>query len=271
MAEPRSFTDEELTAYLDGEMGAVERAEMEAALAENPDAAATLAAWQAQDDALHAAFDPVLDEPVPPAMAAVTKTPANDRAAGDGWMRVAAALVLFAVGGLTGWLANDRFGPQPQVVVNSENRFIHQAVSAHVVFTRERRHAVEVDAAKEEAHLVRWLSARLGQKFTPPNLVDGGFTLYGGRLVADEGGPACQYMYQNGEKQRVTLYVRKRRDVPETAFRFANERGQAAFYWIDGPLAYAIIAPLPRERLLHLARLVFEQTREIAQGEKPRS
>jgi anti-sigma factor RsiW len=274
MAESRSFGEDELSAWLDGELDEAARAEIEVALAGDPEATATVAAWRAQGEALHAAFDSVLDEPVPPALAAAASAPAPKGRTGSGmagWMRAAAALALFVAGAGAGWVANDRLGPPAATIVNSENRFIHQAVSAHVVFIRERRHAVEVDAAKEEAHLVRWLSARLGRKFRPPALTQGGFALYGGRLVADEGGPAAQYMYQNGAKQRVTLYVRKRRDVPETAFRFAEERGQAAFYWIDGPLAYAIVAPLPRERMLQLARLVFEQTRDIAKPDKPRS
>jgi anti-sigma factor RsiW len=270
MAASRAFSEDDLHAYLDGEMDAATRAEVDAWLAENPDAAAAVAAWRVQGETLHVAFDPVLAEPVPPRIAAAVA--AGARRAMAPWLRAAAALALFAAGAGAGWLAHDRIGDRASADAGAGgSRFVHQAVSAHVVFTRERRHAVEVEAAKEEAHLVRWLSARLGRKFTPPALTAGGFTLYGGRLVADEGGPAAQYMYENADKQRVTLYVRQRRDVPETAFRFADEKGAAAFYWIDGALAYAIVAPLPRERLLHLARLVFEQTRDIAAGDRPRS
>jgi anti-sigma factor RsiW len=125
-----------------------------------------------------------------------------------------------------------------------------------VVYTPERRHPVEVWADKEEAHLVQWLSRRLGHTVNPPPLSQAGFRLVGGRLVADDGGPAAQYMYEDARNRRVTLYVRRASDEGKTAFRFAEDRKVAAFYWIDGPLAYALIGGMPRDELLALARAV---------------
>lgn len=265
MAAPRSFSEDELHAYVDGALDPATAAELEAWLAGHAGPAAEIAAWRAQREALHAAYDPVLDEPVPEAIAGLMTGPKPRRSTAAPWLRAAAALALFAAGAGAGWLANEHLPGA------GEKRFVQHAVGAHVVFTNERRHAVEVLAAKEEAHLVRWLSARLGRQFRPPSLAEAGFQLYGGRLVADEGGPAAQYMYQDEGKKRLTLYVRQRRDVQETAFRFASERGMSAFYWIDGPLAYAIVGPLPRERMLQLARLVFEQIRGAKPPGPPRS
>jgi len=44
----------------------------------------------------------------------------------------------------------------------------------------------------------------------------------------------------------------------DTAFRFVSDRGVSAFYWIDGPLAYALIGNVPREALLELSRIAYE-------------
>jgi anti-sigma factor RsiW len=265
MTAPVPVSEDRLHAYVDGALDAAAVAEIEAWLADNPEAAAEVAAWRAQREALRAAYDPVLAEPVPEGISALLADRGRQPGRAAPWLRAAAGLALFAVGTATGWLAHER------IADGSEKRFVSHAVGAHVVFTNERRHAVEVLAEKEEAHLVRWLSARLGRQFRPPALAEAGFVLYGGRLVADDGGPAAQYMYQDSEERRLTLYVRQRRDVPETAFRFASERGAAAFYWIDGPLAYALVGPLPREQMLQLARLVHEQLRATDGMGAPRS
>ena len=57
-----------------------------------------------------------------------------------------------------------------------------RAAIAHVVYSPEVRHPVEV-AANEEAHLVRWLSKRLGIQLKVPHLGALGYSLVGGRLL----------------------------------------------------------------------------------------
>jgi anti-sigma factor RsiW len=65
-------------------------------------------------------------------------------------------------------------------------------------------------------------------------------------------------MYQDAHGQRLTLYVST--DVSgnhETAFRYAREDGVSVFYWVDGPLGYALSANTPREQLLTIAESVY--------------
>ena len=99
-----------------------------------------------------------------------------------------------------------------------------RAAIAHIVYSPEVRHPVEV-GADQEAHLVAWLSKRLGTPLKVPHLGDLGYTLVGGRLLPGERGPVAQFMYQDGKGQRLTLYVRVNADDSrETAFRFAQEQ-----------------------------------------------
>ena len=81
----------------------------------------------------------------------------------------------------------------------------------------------------------------------------------GGRLVADEGAPAAQFMYEDKAKRRVTLYTRRTRDDGDPAFRFEGRDGISAFYWIGGPLAFALLGEMKREELLKLATTVSKQ------------
>ena len=61
--------DETLMAYADGALGPGEAAAVEAALAADPEAAATAARFRATGTLVRAAFDEALAEPVPPALA----------------------------------------------------------------------------------------------------------------------------------------------------------------------------------------------------------
>jgi anti-sigma factor RsiW len=252
MNTPRLIGENELHAYIDGALSDDMRAEVETWLADHPEERAKVDTWMAHMRGLHALYDGVLDEPVPPAVTdRLTARPAPHPV--SWWKQAAAAVVLLGVGFAGGWGVHSwQFARQlPQIT------FIQQAVGAHVVFTGEKRHAVEVRADKEEQHLVRWLSRRLGQPIKPPPLNQAGFTLVGGRLVADRAGPAAQFMYEDAEKRRITLYVRRGTQGENTAFRYVAEDGVAAFYWIDQPLSYAVIARMEREELLRLARIVY--------------
>jgi len=260
MTTPEQISEDDLNAYADGALDTVARARVEAWLTTHPDDADRVASWRKQSADLHAEFDQVLDEPLPEAMQAALARGSADPGRWAGWMRAAAAVVLFVAGAATGWgIRGELRGTQTTQTMAAG--FVHQAVGAHVVFTAEGRHAVEARADTEEQHLISWLSKRLGQPIKPPPLSEMGFQLYGGRLVADAGGPAAQFMYQDSQKRRVTLYVRHTRRAGingKTAFRFASERGVSAFYWIDSPMSYALIGRMKREDLLKLARIVYQ-------------
>ena len=253
MTEQRSIGDMELSAYLDGELESAARAEVEAWLATHPDDAAKLAAWRRHKEALAQISAEMLDDAVPPALLRAAR---GRRAAMSYWQRAAAAVVLLVAGGAAGWLGHAALQPTATTTA-AESDFIRNALGAHVVFAPEVRHPVEVWADKDEAHLVQWLSRRLGYACKPPPLASFGFQLVGGRLIADEGVPAAQYMYQDAKGRRITLYVRHATDHGTTAFRFAEQHKISAFYWIDGPLAYAIVGELPRDQLLKLAHVVY--------------
>jgi anti-sigma factor RsiW len=93
-----------------------------------------------------------------------------------------------------------------------------------------------------------------------PDLNGVGFALVGGRLVAGNEKPTALFMYENPDKQRLSLQVR--REPPgagETAFRYAVENGIGVFYWIDDGSGYALSGNLDRGQLLSVARVVYGQ------------
>jgi anti-sigma factor RsiW len=179
-------------------------------------------------------------------------------------MLAAASIVLLLLGASAGWLVRDRQAPvvaaasAPAAPASTLVSLPREAATAHRVFTVEVRHPVEV-TAKEEAHLVAWLSKRLGQPINAPNLEDMGYALVGGRLLSCSSGPAAQFMYEAKGGERLTLYVARNLEGNDTAFRFAAEGEAGVFYWIDGPMGYAIIGPADRARLLPIASAVHQR------------
>src|SRR6266576_5920208 len=66
MTNPKiPVTEDELHAYVDNELPAERRGDVEAWLASHPDDAARVQAWRAMAEALHARYDSVIDETVP--------------------------------------------------------------------------------------------------------------------------------------------------------------------------------------------------------------
>jgi len=251
MSDMKNIGDAELNAFLDGELDQESQAVVSAWLAENPEDAARLDLMRRDRDLLTSLNSDVLSEPVPERFTTIVARTPTAPANNHHWMRAAAAIVLLLAGAAGGWIAHDQISPK-QVVAKAG--FVDQAVSAHVVFTKERRHAVEAKA--EEKHLVRWLSKRVGRKLNPPNLNEAGYKLVGGRLVSDYGRPAAQFMFQTKDRKRLTLYVRSAPDEKETKFQIVEDRGVSAFYWIEKPYAYALIGKVDRKKLVALGEIV---------------
>jgi anti-sigma factor RsiW len=134
-----------------------------------------------------------------------------------------------------------------------------RAARAHLVYSPEVRHPVEVEA-KEQDHLVKWLSKRLDRKLKVPVLSSEGFELLGGRLLPGTDGPVAQFMYQDSAGKRLTLYVtRPHKGEVITAFRFAQEGAVSVFYWIDRDCGYALSGELDRPHLARVASSVYRQ------------
>jgi anti-sigma factor RsiW len=245
MKNDAPVTEAELHAYVDGQLDAARRAAVEAHLAANPAEAERARAYARQNEQLHALFDSTLDEPVPEALHV---QPTRRRASP---LRYAALLAVAVVGGVFGWVLR---GEEALTITAG---LPQQAALAHLVYAPEVLHPVEV-GAQEEAHLVSWLSKRLGAPVNAPHLSSAGYELVGGRLLPGETGPAAQFMYQDARGNRLTLYVRTTADGNrETAFRYAKEDKVGVFYWVDGTFGYALSGEIERPQLLQVAESVY--------------
>jgi anti-sigma factor RsiW len=258
-AIPGAVEDHELHARLDGRLSSERAAEVDAYLATQPEVRARLERYVEQQGLLRTAFAEETATPIPARLRVGRLLAEQRRRRYQRFARIAAAVVLIVAGGIGGWAARDVAGlllPSANAVASNARTITADAIAAHKVFSVEVRHPVEVDVA-QEAHLVQWLSKRLGQPLVVPDLSAAGFRLMGGRLLPAENGPAAQFMYENG-KERVTLYLRTGIGG-ETAFRYSEENGIGAFYWSDQGFGYALAAKADRDLLLRLSEIVYQQ------------
>jgi anti-sigma factor RsiW len=256
------ISDADIHAYVDGRLSAARAAAVDEALANDAALAARVAEMRAQNAALRAAFDVLLDEPIPERLLAAAVPPplwgsiaaraSRYRRALSFAFGVAATLV---VGFSLGWLVRDALIERS----GTPTSFAREAAFAHALYAADANRPVEI-WANEETRLVGWLTKRLGFQVHAPDLTSVGYLLVGGRLVAGNEKPTALFMYENAEKERLSLQVRKRASGSgETAFRYAHENGVGVFYWIDDACGYALSAKVDRSQLLKIAHVVYGQ------------
>jgi anti-sigma factor RsiW len=254
-------SEAELHALVDGQLDALRIPAVLDWLRERPDDAMRVAQWQAQRLQLRQMHRAIDIGETPPALVR-TVTRAQRR---QPWWYAAAAVVLLGTGLVAGLVGGHLLpgagGDAAPYAVVAESAFARDAVIAHAVYTPEVRHPVEVTAA-DEAHLVQWLTRRLGAPLKVPTLQALGFRLLGGRLLPGPQSPRAQFMYEDAGGHRVTLYVTvfgPGQAPNETAFRSVRDGAVESFYWIEGRQGYAFSAELAPAAAMALAREVYRQ------------
>ena len=259
------ITEEELHAFVDGELAHDRREAVESWLATHPDDAGRVGAWRAQADSIRARYGAAAAEPVP-ARLALDRLLANERG-WRSWRAVAAAAVIaLTIGASSGWVARGLISenaPQQrseQPAKDGFAAFTSEAIEAYKLYVVEVRHPVEVTATDAD-HLVQWLSKRVGYKLRAPNLEGIGLKLVGGRLLPGPTGAAAFFMYESATGERYTLYCGKTQ-APATALRYNDSDGRgaaSAVYWSSDEVAYVISGRGDRKQLKTVAAAAYEQ------------
>jgi len=244
-------TEDELHAYVDGELPAERRGAVESWLATHPDDAARVAAWRSQAELICARYGAVADEK-PPQRLNVARL-ARSRRRGVAAMAAAAAIVAFLAGGVAGWFARGAEATSPSDLT----RFTTDALDAYRLYVVEVRHPVEVPG-DERPHLVQWLSKRVGSPVRAPELEKMGLKLVGGRLLPGPTGATAFFMYETPSGERFTLYCGHTSDQA-TALRYMAGDRNAAYYWVDDNLFYVLSGPAERDKLHAIAQAAYDQ------------
>jgi anti-sigma factor RsiW len=242
-------TELDLHSYVDGELPVERRALVEAWLSSHPEDAARVAAWRAQADAIRAHFGGVAGETIPDRLT-LKRIMRNRRS----WRAIAAAAAVaaFIVGGVAGWMGRGASAAAPSLA----EHFTAEARGAHKLYIGEVRHPIEVKAG--EAHLLPWLSRRVGTTLRAPDLGAFDLKLLGGRLLPGVGGPAALFMYESTSGERFTIYC-SRLNQARTAFRYDASDNFGAVHWIESGFGWVISGPNDKTRLKSIASAAYDQ------------
>ena len=243
----------DFVAYVDDELAPDRIQEVEAWLSTHPDDAAKVHAYKLQNILLGSLHEEILSDPLPAALEAAVSQRKRPVIEG-GWMRIAATFLLVMLGGLAGWGVNSMQSADGV----TERKFVNQALKAHVVFVSGGPNVHETTIGNGD-RLTDVYSRQFNHPIKVPNLAGAGFRATGRRLVNDKGVPTAQFMYKDPAGRMVTLYVQAGFDRSDMTFRLLAEDDMVAFYWSDGPLAYALSGSMQRGDLLDLARMVYEK------------
>ena len=244
-----TIRDDELHAWLDGQLSAARRAEVEAWLCAHPRDAARVEAWRRDGEALRAALaGQMLGDAPALSPRAIRRRLAARRRVRAG---LAAALLLsLGCGSLLGWQARE-------ARYVAEHPPMADAVAAYRLFAADS--VPDTFDAGGRAGMQDWLHAHFGEAGVIPDLVSQGYALAGGRLLSTPEGPAAMLVYRGAGGQGIALYLR-----PQVA-RIGRGVGQRrdgrllAQYWVEGRTAFALVGPATETGLRRLVPLLRAQ------------
>ncbi|MBB5514997.1 anti-sigma factor RsiW [Rubricella aquisinus] len=225
-----TFTDEQLTAFLDGELPADVAAEIAEALERDEVLAARLADLEVDFAPIRAAFDALTPASVPmPAPQA-----ANDPAPPRRWlgMTVAAGLAL-----MVGFGAGFTVPRAPEPV--APPGWLAIVASYQALYSAETIAAVQPDAATQAAEVAR-VAQTLGAPLTSENVTSDLLRYARGQVLDLNGQPLAQLMYQAADGTPVALCViaTAAEDAPVSSRQIG---GLNAAVWREGGFAYLVI------------------------------
>ena len=193
-------SEHDIHAYVDGRLSGPARQAVERYLAEHPEQAAEVVAWQRDAQQLRAAFS--LADPLPdnPALDPARLRRARQQRRGR-WLAIAATLVLgLSLGGLGGWQLHDWDW-------NRQNPPMGDALAAYRLATRDPDLRMDI-VSDQPAALQHWLDSHLQRSLRLPDLSEGGFHPVGGRLFIADRAVAAMVLYEDARHHAISFYAR---------------------------------------------------------------
>ena len=247
----RPITENELHAYVDGQLDPERRASVDRYLREQPEVARRVAAYGTQREELRAAFAARAAAPIPPSLdlARLIEERLTRRRAP--WRLAASVALALGLGGAGGWY----LGSRPPTGLDA---LAQEAGASYAVFAADERRPMGL-WAEQRNDLTRWVSNRLNRPVSPPDLSMAGYRFLGGRLIATERGPAALFMYENESGARLVVFVRPMARGNATAIEPVEAGPVDGCAWIERGVGYTVVAAEPYDRLLELSRQVRQQ------------
>ena len=263
--------DERISAYIDDELNAAERAEVERLLRDDAAARSSLDRMHTANAHAREKYAASLENPVPLSLAkAIMDAPEGDEStvvskpkpARTGWSGIqalVASVVLLIAAGAAGYIGFQSGARQAQSVVVAKRGWLDEIADYHRVYATEGRHLVEA-GPEEAAHLEAWLGRRTNTPFKVPALQNEGLEFAGGRLLVAAGRPVAQLIYKSAEGEIFALCFTNTGapDDPVT-LKATNFDDLDMISWKKSGSSFVVVGPAGSPVIEPVAKAVSEQ------------
>jgi len=225
-------SEDELHAYVDECLAPKRRAEVQAWLAANPQAAARVEGWRSDARRLRAALAGFAELPGATLELGQLRRQLRQRRQRR-WAVAAAVVLALGVGGLGGWQVRDASLARVDLPMAD-------AVQAHRLFADSQ--ALDIQAT-DAGQLRNWLERHFSRVGQLPDLAGYGFKPVGARLLSNEQGPAALLVFEDGSGQRISLFMRSPSEQYQRMPDGQRVDGQLeARYWSHGAYNFALVS-----------------------------
>jgi len=237
------ISNEELHAFIDGELDETRRVEIAELAASDADLAREIAAFRADKARLLELFGPVIERPLPAHWRARILRPAP-RYRVPALAAIAASLVL-----VLGVLVLRQSSGVKQDTI------IAEAIAARGGSTLAER-SIAIASEREAAASGRLMSETLGMKAKAPELVQLGYKLTAMEVYEGvQGGKAVELVYRGHGDREVTLYVRHATGAPR--FDQFERNGMRVCIWQDDVVGMVVTGSMSAAEMQRLASLAY--------------
>ncbi len=234
-----TFTDEQLTAFLDGELPEAQTRAITDALETDAELATRLESLHVDFAPIKAAFDAVLDQ----APAMVMPEPV---AQGINWRGIGNIAAAACVALVIGFTAGRGTAPKPPT------GWIQAVAEYQTLYTKETLDLYGAENWKVE---VAGIAIELGLPITLADLKIEGLAYKQGQILSFNGKPLAQFMFQAANGTPIAICMVKS-DKPDSDMRIATPNGLNAAVWHKNGYGFIVIGDMEEADIRELASQV---------------
>lgn len=248
-----AITEEELHAFIDGEIEPQRAAQIATAAQSDSRLARRIAAFREDKLRLRQVYAPVASKPLPENWLHLIDQHGREKRATWSWRHIrqqvlaaATAIILLVVSlGLS----------REFLRLPNEEQIINEALAARDHIVQPEQSFTSADLAQTDSSATL-LSAALASKIKTPNLTRMGYRLEGARIYGGlRGGKAVELDYRNERNALFTLYLRRPSSPPRVDI---VERGHLRIcIWQDDELGAVMAGEMPAGEMARLASLAY--------------